>query len=105
MSSSPVNLEAETDLHLFSSDVASDESEAALDDTTAHPHSVEGASGIDNNTAQPPSAEGASGIQEFIQNDNNVFIEKRMTYIFMLAHQKCRGIQSKGQRAISRLFR
>ena len=37
MSSSPANLEVATDHHLFGSDVASDESEAAPDDTTAQP--------------------------------------------------------------------
>ena len=96
MSNNPVNLEAATDLHLFGSDVASNESEAAPDDTTAQPPSVEGASGInDDNTAQPPSAEGASRIQEFIENDNNVSPDKRMTYTFMLAHQNIEGFSPK----------
>ena len=112
MSSSPANLEVATDHHLFGSDVASDESEAAPDDTTAQPPSVEGASGIDDNTAQspsvegasginddstaqPPSAKGASGIQEFIENDNYVSPDKRMTYTFMLAHQNIEGFSPK----------
>ena len=64
MSSSPENLEAATDLYLFGSNEASDESEAAPDDTTAQPPSVKGASGIDDNTDPPPSVKGASGIRD-----------------------------------------